>query len=179
MGGALFAFAHLRAIRASSVALPGCMFPSIANDTHIVVPSSVLGDAYLHFIDQLALIGLSVQPRKRRVWSPLPLPDSFTSTLSIPPWSGGIRVLGVPFGGEEFECDLLQEALPQDYFTLNNWWPWEMSRLLSLLWSSAFFVAPRTFFRLCPHPHVSIVALFISFNCDNEGFWSSYWPWSP
>lgn len=36
IGGALFAMAHLRAIRALSTTFPGCMFLSIGDDTDIV-----------------------------------------------------------------------------------------------------------------------------------------------
>lgn len=46
------------------------------------------------FVDQLTLLGLSVQCV---VWYPQPLPDSFTSPLAIPGSTQGIRILGVLF----------------------------------------------------------------------------------
>lgn len=55
---------------------------SLNDDTHIVVWISLLGDACSHFVDQLVLLGLSVQLRKCGIWSHSSLPDSL-SPLSV------------------------------------------------------------------------------------------------
>jgi len=38
LGGALFALAHLKALRSTTNHFPYCLFPSIANDIHIIGP---------------------------------------------------------------------------------------------------------------------------------------------
>jgi hypothetical protein len=48
-GGALFTLAHFRALHSIMNHFPYCLFPSIANDTHIIGPFSIVSYAYEHF----------------------------------------------------------------------------------------------------------------------------------
>ena len=68
LGGVLFALGYQQAVRATAAAFSDCAFPSIANDTHIVGPPARVVEAFLHFVAQLALLGLSVQPSKCVAW---------------------------------------------------------------------------------------------------------------
>ncbi len=59
-GGALFVLAHFRALRSTTNHFPSCLFPSIANDTHIIGPHSIVSFAYEHCQIELCVIGLSI-----------------------------------------------------------------------------------------------------------------------
>jgi hypothetical protein len=48
-GGALFALAHFRALCSIASHFLSCLFPSIANDIHIISPPSIVSYAYEHF----------------------------------------------------------------------------------------------------------------------------------
>ena len=67
LGGVLFALDHLHA---TAAAIPNCAFPSFDDDTHIVGPPARVVEAFSHFVAQLALLDLSVQPSKCVTWSP-------------------------------------------------------------------------------------------------------------
>ena len=69
LGGVLFALGHQQALRATAATFPDCAFPSVADDTHIVGPPARVVEAFSHFVVQLALLGLSVQPPKCVAWS--------------------------------------------------------------------------------------------------------------
>jgi len=57
-GGALFALAHFRALHSTINHFPFCLFPSIADDIHIIGPISIISFAYEHFQTKLHAIGL-------------------------------------------------------------------------------------------------------------------------
>jgi len=48
-GGALFALAHFRTLHSIANHFPSYLFPSIANDTHIIGPPSIVSSTYEHF----------------------------------------------------------------------------------------------------------------------------------
>ncbi len=49
LGWVLFTLAHCRALRLIANHFPSYLFPSIANDTHIIGPFSIVSFAYEHF----------------------------------------------------------------------------------------------------------------------------------
>ncbi len=49
LGKALFALAHFKALHSIASHFPSCLFSSVANDTHIVGPLSIVSYAYEHF----------------------------------------------------------------------------------------------------------------------------------
>ncbi|KAL2629623.1 hypothetical protein R1flu_014309 [Riccia fluitans] len=79
--GALFALAHLRALRTVVSEHPLCLFPSLADNTHIVGPLEAVVPAFHTLEDHLSVVELTVQPIKCAAWSPSGLPSS----LSLPP----------------------------------------------------------------------------------------------
>ncbi|KAL2610010.1 hypothetical protein R1flu_028583 [Riccia fluitans] len=80
LGGALFALGHLRALRTMASEHPLCLFPSLADDTHIVGPLEAIVPTFHTLEDHLLAVGLTVQPTKYVAWSPSGLPSS----LSLP-----------------------------------------------------------------------------------------------
>ncbi|KAL2632330.1 hypothetical protein R1flu_017016 [Riccia fluitans] len=94
LGGALFALAHLRALRTMASEHLFCLFPSLADDTHIVGPPEAVVPAFHTLEGHLSAVGLTVQPTKCAAWSP----SGLSSSLSLPPRfslpSTGLRVLG-------------------------------------------------------------------------------------
>jgi hypothetical protein len=62
LGGSLFVLAHFKALHCMINHFLSCLFPSIANDTRIIGPHSILSFAYEHFQTKLHVIGLSIQP---------------------------------------------------------------------------------------------------------------------
>ncbi|KAL2612314.1 hypothetical protein R1flu_024006 [Riccia fluitans] len=80
LGGTLFALAHLRAFRIVASDNTICLFPSLADDTHIVGPPEAVMVAFHALEGHLLAVGLIVQPTKCVAWSPSGLPSS----LSLP-----------------------------------------------------------------------------------------------
>jgi hypothetical protein len=70
LGRALFVLAHFRALRSIANHFHSYLFPSIADDIHIISPFSIVSFAYEHFQTELHVIGLSIQPHKCVTWSP-------------------------------------------------------------------------------------------------------------
>jgi hypothetical protein len=58
LGGFLFALAHYRTLLKTIVRAPNYVFPSLANDTHIVGPMNEITYAFDQLSTQLALVGL-------------------------------------------------------------------------------------------------------------------------
>jgi hypothetical protein len=79
LGWALFVLAHFRALHSVFNHFPSYLFPSIADDTHIIGPFSIVSFAYEHFQTELHAIGLSNQPHKCATWSPFGLPFDFNT----------------------------------------------------------------------------------------------------
>ncbi len=59
--GLLFALAHYQTLLETIVQAPNYIFPSLANDTHIVGPMNEITHAFDHLSTQLALVGLRVK----------------------------------------------------------------------------------------------------------------------
>jgi hypothetical protein len=64
LGGALFALAHFRVLCSTTSHFPSCLFPSIANDIHIIGPPSIVSSTYEHFQTKFCSICLSILPQK-------------------------------------------------------------------------------------------------------------------
>ncbi|KAL2644887.1 hypothetical protein R1flu_012474 [Riccia fluitans] len=114
LGGALFALAHLRALRTMASKYPLCLFSSLADDTHIFGPFEAIVPAFHTLEGHLSAVGLIVQPTKCVAWSPFGLPSS----LSLPPGfslpSTGLRILGAPIGSDSFQASFVGDALEVD-----------------------------------------------------------------
>ncbi|KAL2634830.1 hypothetical protein R1flu_006309 [Riccia fluitans] len=83
LGGALFALAHLRALRTTASEHPLCLFPSLADDTHIVGPLEAIMPPFHTLEGHLSVVDLTVQPIKCAAWSPSGVPSSLSL---LPPW---------------------------------------------------------------------------------------------
>jgi hypothetical protein len=79
LGGALFTLAHFKVLCSITTHFPSCLFPSIANDTHIISPLSIISFVYEHFQTKFCAICLSIQPQKCVTWSPFGLPPDFNT----------------------------------------------------------------------------------------------------
>ncbi len=55
---------------------PSCVFPSFANDTHIMGPMIEIVLAFNRLMTQLILVGLKVKVSKCKLWSPFKHKDS-------------------------------------------------------------------------------------------------------
>jgi len=64
LGGPLFLLAHYRAFLETITWAPNYIFPSLADDTHIVGPLSEITRVFYHLSTQLALVGLKVKVLK-------------------------------------------------------------------------------------------------------------------
>ncbi|KAL2635415.1 hypothetical protein R1flu_006894 [Riccia fluitans] len=120
LGGALFALAHLCALRTMASEHPLCLFPSLADDTHIVGPPEAVVPAFHTLEGHLSAVGLTVQPTKCAAWSP----SGLSSSLSLPPGfslpSAGLRVLGAPIGSDSFQASFVRDALEVDVSTVHQ-----------------------------------------------------------
>jgi hypothetical protein len=70
LGGFLFVLAHYRALLKTITQAPSCVFPSLANDTHMMGPMSKIIPHFDHLSTQLALIKLKVKTLKCKLWNP-------------------------------------------------------------------------------------------------------------
>jgi hypothetical protein len=57
-GRGIILFVHFRALRFTTNHFPSCLFPSIADDIHIVGPLSIISSTYEHFQTELRVINL-------------------------------------------------------------------------------------------------------------------------
>jgi hypothetical protein len=65
----LFVLAHLCILHPTITTHPTCVFPSLANDTHIASPASDVLLTFLHLYEELLALGLSVYSSKCATWS--------------------------------------------------------------------------------------------------------------
>jgi hypothetical protein len=64
LGRALFALAQFGALHFTTSHFLYCLFPSIANDIHIISPLSIVSSTYEHFQIEFDVIDISNQPQK-------------------------------------------------------------------------------------------------------------------
>jgi hypothetical protein len=90
-GGALLALTHFRALCSTTNHFTSCIFPSIANNTHIISPPSIVSSSvYEHSQTELCVICFSIQPQKCVAWSPSNLPPKFNTPSKFTTPSKGI-----------------------------------------------------------------------------------------
>jgi hypothetical protein len=90
---------------------PNCVFPSLANDTHIVDPMNEIILAFDHLLTQLALVGLRVKLLKCKLWSPLRIYSSIKSSLGYIFVTNDLCILGALMGFSDFVIQFLDEVL--------------------------------------------------------------------
>jgi hypothetical protein len=73
---AMFILTHFKVLCFTTSCFPSCLFPSIANDTHIINPPSIVSYAYKHFKINLYATCL-ILPQKCVTWSPSSLQPNF------------------------------------------------------------------------------------------------------
>jgi len=98
----IFSLAHFHALSYFLGVFSLCVFPSLANNTHILGLTHVVSLAFDHFDFLLASMGLSIQHHRCSTWIPSNLPPKFVplTKFCCPPH--GIKILGVPFGFTSF-----------------------------------------------------------------------------
>ncbi|KAL2608814.1 hypothetical protein R1flu_027387 [Riccia fluitans] len=150
LDGALFALAHLRALRSMTSEHPLCLFPCLADDTHIVGPLEAVVPAFHTLEGHLSAVGLTVQPTKCAAWSP----SGLSSSLSLPPWfslpSTGLRVLGAPIGSDSFQASFVRDALEVDVSTVHQLPLLEDPQIAFGLLSHCYVQRPCYFLRTTP-----------------------------
>ena len=150
LGGVLFALGHQQALRATAAAFPDCAFPSIADDTHIVGPPARVVEAFSHFVLQLALLGLSVQPPKCVAWSPSGFGVFPVLPEGVSYVTEGIRLLGVPLGTEEYVGGFLSSALEEDRCGLDQLQHLGDPQVAIRILTQVFAQRPSYLLRSCP-----------------------------
>jgi 2-hydroxy-3-keto-5-methylthiopentenyl-1-phosphate phosphatase len=75
--------------------------------------------AFAHFVFQLAIIRLVVQPCKCLVWLPSSLHPNFSPLIHFCCPLNDIKVLGVPFGMASFISSFLQNVLNKNVHHVN------------------------------------------------------------
>jgi hypothetical protein len=92
--GPLFVLAHYQASLKTIVRAFSCVFPSLANDTHVVGPMSEITHVSDHLLTQLTLVWFRVKVSKCKLWNPsrifpgIEIPQGFTLVTD------GLRIFG-------------------------------------------------------------------------------------
>ncbi|KAL2632598.1 hypothetical protein R1flu_004077 [Riccia fluitans] len=120
LGGVLFDLGHLRALRATVPQHLDCIFPFCADDTHIVGLVDQVLLAFHTLQDQLASVGLTIQPTKCTAWSPHGLPPSLSLPEGFRVSTTGLRILGAPLGPDSFVQTYAVETLQEALQSLHN-----------------------------------------------------------
>ena len=116
LGGPLFMLGHSRALKAVSAKFPEVLFPSLADDTHILGPGHLVGPAFTCFRDELAKLNLSVKTDKCEIYGQNlvnEVPDLGTTFLGVPASEEGMVVLNNPIGTPEFVAAKLEGILQE------------------------------------------------------------------
>ena len=114
LGGPLFMLGHSRALKAVSAKFPEVLFPSLADDTHILGPGHLVGPAFLCFKEELAKLNLSVKVDKCEIYGRNlqgEVPDLGSTFLGVPASEEGMVVLNNPIGTPEFVAAQLEVIL--------------------------------------------------------------------
>jgi hypothetical protein len=94
----LFALAHYQTFLKTTVWAPNCVFPSLANDTHILGLMGEIIFVFDHLSTQLTLFGFKVKMLKCKLWSPLRISSRIKSFQGCTLVTNGLRILGAPMG---------------------------------------------------------------------------------
>jgi len=162
-GGALFALAHFRALCSTSSHFLSCLFPSIANNTHIIGPFSIVSCTYEHFQTELRAIGLSIQPHKCIAWSPFGLPPNFNTPSQFTTPSKGIKILGVLLSIVIFTSSFIKETLQEDVQHVDLL-PRMGDVQVAFVILTCYFMQHTSYILRCTPPSSTFIESFISFN---------------
>jgi len=110
----LFTLVHFKVLCFTTSHFSFCLFPSIADDIHIISSLFIITSTYEHFQTKFCAIDLSIQPHKCVTWLPFVLsPDFNTPSKYITP-SKGITFLGIPLKISSFTSSFIKNALLED-----------------------------------------------------------------
>ena len=109
LAGALFALAHLQALKAVRAAHPECYIPTIADDSYLMGPPEAVRAAYATFVDAMAAIQLKVKPSKCCQYAPGL--DASAFIPAVPVVEEGLKILGAPFGSFDYQQAFFQRAV--------------------------------------------------------------------
>jgi hypothetical protein len=84
------------------VQAPNYIFPSLADDTHIVKLMNEITHAFDHLSTQLTLIGLKVKVSKCKLWNPLGFSPSIKIFHGCTLVIDGLHILGVQMDFQNF-----------------------------------------------------------------------------
>eukprot|EP00850_Spirogloea_muscicola_P001761 SM000006S19526 [mRNA] locus=s6:1315503:1317175:- [translate_table: standard] len=90
---------------------PDLLFPSYADDTHIIGPPAEVMAAYPLLVREVDLMGLRVSPSKSVAWSPHGLPANLQLPHGCQTPANGLAILKVPFGTPAHVAVNLRERL--------------------------------------------------------------------
>jgi hypothetical protein len=118
LGGPLFALAHYQVLLETIAWALSYVFPSLADDTHIVGPLHFVTHAFDHLLIQLAIVGFGVKVSK--LWSPSRISLGIEILQGCTLVTNGLCILGVPTGFQDFPMHFLDEVLSQDVTHIDN-----------------------------------------------------------
>ncbi len=90
---------------------PSCVFPSLADDAHIMGPMNVITRAFDHLLTQLTLVGLKVKVSKCKFWNLLKIFPSMDIPQGCILITNGLSILVVLLGFQNFAPIFLDEVL--------------------------------------------------------------------
>jgi hypothetical protein len=109
--GPLFILAHYRAFIKTITRTPNYIFPSLADDIHIMGLMSQITHTFDHLLTQLTLVGLKVKVSKCKLWNS----SKISPSIKIPPSyimvTNGLHILGVWVDSQDFATHFLDEVL--------------------------------------------------------------------
>jgi hypothetical protein len=120
LGGHLFALAHYRTFLETIMRVPNYVYPSLADDIHIVGPMNEITCAFDHLSTQLTLVGLKIKVSKCKLWNPSGIFPSIEILQGRILATNGLRILGVLMGFQDFATHFLDEALSQDVLHIDD-----------------------------------------------------------
>ena len=108
LSGALFALAHLSALKAIRQAHPTCHIPTVADDSYLLGPPEAVRDAYATFVSEMGSLQLQVKPSKCILYAPGGLEDDFLPGITMT--KEGVKVLGAPIGSLSYQASFFQRV---------------------------------------------------------------------
>jgi hypothetical protein len=116
----LFVLAHDQTFLMTIMHAPSYVFPSLANDTHIVGPMGEIICAFGHLSTQLSLVGFKVKMSMCKLWNPSRIFPGIRIHQHYIFVTDGLCILGVPMGSQDFATHFLDGALSQDVAYIND-----------------------------------------------------------
>ncbi len=107
----MFTLVHFCVLHPTLVTHPTCVFPSLANDNHIIGLASNVLLVFLQLQEKFGTLGLLVQPTKYVAWSPLGLNQYISLILGFLTLGSSFRILSAPMGSLPFVESLVSKSL--------------------------------------------------------------------